>query len=383
MMAIFAGVLLLAGGAVAAVTFVDWDFAGGENGSESGDRPPGAVDVDGGTVLLVGTRTERGDPQAAWATLLSFDPGSGEAGVVYVPVHTAVEVPGRGLRTLADAYASGGISLFMLSAEPLLDVRLDSRIVLSEKDARSLFQATGPLTMEVPVEVFEARRPVLPQGIQRLSPGGLVKLLYARGPDDDDLDVSSRHIAFWDAFFERYKKQPQTLEDAIRAAAPALEASDAGVAQHAQILEGMARLGRNEPAFAVLPVEPVSAGADELYSATPEQVSAFVTRTLGSVPRPVEEARVQVLNGNGVPGIGEDVAEELAAEGFRVVLTGNARRFDYRKTLIVTYDTTARGTQLAREAAEALGVGKVRVGGSGQGIVDLTIVVGKDFLREH
>jgi polyisoprenyl-teichoic acid--peptidoglycan teichoic acid transferase len=376
-------VAVAAAGAVAAVRFIDWDFGGNDGEASNDNGGGGVVNPGGGTILLVGTRTERGDPEVAWTTLLSFHPGAGEAGVVYVPVHTAVEVPGRGLRTLADSYTSGGISLLMLSAEPLLDVRLDSYVELSEGDAKRLFQVTGPLTMEVPLEVFEGNRPVLPQGIQRLTPGSLVKLLYARGPEDDDLDISSRHIAFWDAFFARYRKQPQALEDAVRRAAPALSESDARANQQAQIFEGMARLGRNEPAFAVLPVEPVSAGDAELYSLSPERVSEFVARTLGPVARPIEEARVQVLNGNGVPGIGEDVAEDLIAEGFRVVLTGNARRFDYKKTLIVTYDATTRGTQLARRAADALGVGKVRVAGSQQGIVDLTIVVGKDFLREH
>jgi hypothetical protein len=93
--------------------------------------------------------------------------------------------------------------------------------------------------------------------------------------------------------------------------------------------------------------------------------------------------RVQVLNGNGVPGIGEEVAELLQGEDFRVILSGNAQRLNYKETLIVTYDETTGGQATAERAQELLGVGKVQVSAQGQGIVDLTIVVGKDFVRAN
>jgi hypothetical protein len=98
------------------------------------------------------------------------------------------------------------------------------------------------------------------------------------------------------------------------------------------------------------------------------------------VRRPQEEIRVQVLNGNGVPGIGQKVAEKHIGHGFRVILSGNARRLNYQKTLIVTYDRSAEGQALAERARELLRVGEVQVSAQQQGIVDLTIVIGEDFL---
>jgi hypothetical protein len=96
-----------------------------------------------------------------------------------------------------------------------------------------------------------------------------------------------------------------------------------------------------------------------------------------------DDVRVQVLNGNGVPGIGEEVAARLQGEDFRVILSGNAQRLDYRKTLIVTYDESPQGQKQAERAQDLLGVGEVQVSAQGQGIVDLTIVVGKDFVRAN
>jgi polyisoprenyl-teichoic acid--peptidoglycan teichoic acid transferase len=90
--------------------------------------------------------------------------------------------------------------------------------------------------------------------------------------------------------------------------------------------------------------------------------------------------RVQILNGNGAPGIGEQVASELVGEGFRVVLSGNADRLDYAETLIVIYESTPEAQESAERVRDLLGVGEVQVSVQPQGIVDLTIVVGKDFI---
>ncbi len=69
--------------------------------------------------------------------------------------------------------------------------------------------------------------------------------------------------------------------------------------------------------------------------------------------------------------------------GFEVVLSGNARRLNYDKTLIITYDPSAEGLEIARRVRELLGVGEVQVSSQPQGIVNLTVLVGKDFLRRE
>jgi polyisoprenyl-teichoic acid--peptidoglycan teichoic acid transferase len=127
----------------------------------------------------------------------------------------------------------------------------------------------------------------------------------------------------------------------------------------------------------------VSVGGSELYEADAEEVEAFMEETLTSFDASGEVVEVQVLNGNGVPGIGQHVAEALAGKGFRVALGGNAQNFKHSETEIVTYDASPDGIAAAERARELLGVGRVLVSAQEQGIVsvDLTIVVGKDFLR--
>jgi LytR cell envelope-related transcriptional attenuator len=120
-----------------------------------------------------------------------------------------------------------------------------------------------------------------------------------------------------------------------------------------------------------LEAEEVASG---VLRATPEQVSGALVAAFGG---PAEEAvPVIVLNGNGVPGIGEAVAERLLPGGFRVAVSQNASDFDHPETLIVVGSPDDVG--LAERVRDLLGVGSVSVS-VGSGIAPVTVVIGKDF----
>jgi hypothetical protein len=89
--------------------------------------------------------------------------------------------------------------------------------------------------------------------------------------------------------------------------------------------------------------------------------------------------QLQVLNGNGMPGIGVAVAEVLQPAGYRVLLTGNADRFTYEVTRIVVYDEEPDTLAAAREIRDLLGAGQIERSATPQSVVDVTIVVGHDF----
>lgn len=91
-------------------------------------------------------------------------------------------------------------------------------------------------------------------------------------------------------------------------------------------------------------------------------------------PAPI---RVEVLNGNGEPGVGEAVGAQLIPAGFRVVLSENADTFDHQTTEIVAAGTD--NEPAAQTAKDALGVGKVIVSEIASGVADVTVTVGKDY----
>jgi len=114
--------------------------------------------------------------------------------------------------------------------------------------------------------------------------------------------------------------------------------------------------------------------ASGVFRADPEQVTDALVSAFGG---PAEEAvPVIVLNGNGVPGIGEAVAEKLLPGGFRVAVSQNASDFDHPETLIVV--GSPDDVALAERVRDLLGVGSVSVS-VGSGIAPVTVVIGKDF----
>jgi len=108
-------------------------------------------------------------------------------------------------------------------------------------------------------------------------------------------------------------------------------------------------------------------GSERRPRATPDQVSGALVAAFGG---PAEEAvPVIVLNGDGVPGIGEAVAERILPGGFRVAVSQNASEFDHPKTLIVIGSPDDVG--LAERVRDLLRVGSVSVSvGSGVAPVD-------------
>ena len=358
-----------------------------DNDPPGGEPAPAPTNGQGDSVistLIVGTRETGGS--ATWLTLIAYDTDKRSGAVVYIPAHSAVEVPGRGLQGVGDSLASGGMPLLLVSTENLLGIGLDRYIELSDRDARTLFEATGPISVDVPEEVRvsagkDRARLIFDAGLQRLDASFLVELLYTRGLDADDVELGSRHIALWDGLFKAFAEDPENLAAAVRAASGALVESDAEAGEHAQLLSALAALEPGSRTLTTLPVQQVSVGGSELYSVDSEAVAALMGDLLSGVTAPTQAIKVQVLNGNGVPGIGQDVAERLIGAGFRVVLTGNARRLNYQKTLVITYDSSPAGQALAERARKLIGVGEVQVSTQQQGIVDLTIVIGKDFLR--
>jgi hypothetical protein len=162
----------------------------------------------------------------------------------------------------------------------------------------------------------------------------------------------------------------QIVMEALLSADMAWSPTDVADADHPAAVIRM--LGAASGAQVVrLEAEEVTGG---VLRATPEQISGALVQAFGG---PAGEAvPVIVLNGNGVPGIGEAVAERLLPGGFRVAVSQNASDFDHPETLIVVGSSDDVG--LAGRVRDLLGVGSVSVS-VGSGIAPVTVVIGKDF----
>jgi hypothetical protein len=173
------------------------------------------------------------------------------------------------------------------------------------------------------------------------------------------------------------------LEEAVVKASAALSDSNSTAEDNADLLATIAGVEDSNMTLGIVPVRDVGAGGARMYELDASAAQHLVEGLTRSAATGEEDNRVQVLNGNGVPGIGQTVGQTLVDGGFRVTLSGNAPSLDYRVTRIVTYDSSPQGLEEAARVRDLLGLGEIQVSPQTQGIVDLTVVVGRDFVRAH
>jgi hypothetical protein len=127
-----------------------------------------------------------------------------------------------------------------------------------------------------------------------------------------------------------------------------------------------------------LPVKSISLGQEIYYEAEKAKVADVLKAWWGVYDTPeTRPLRIKILNGVGVPGIGGEAAKPLIKAGYRIIDTTNANTFDFKHTLIVMYRTD---TAHAEEIRKVLGVGRIVHGTMAQDVVDVIVVVGKDFV---
>lgn len=119
---------------------------------------------------------------------------------------------------------------------------------------------------------------------------------------------------------------------------------------------------------------PATEAATGVFRAEPDALRSTIVDVFGGPDRAV--VGVIVLNGSGVPGVGELVANRIVPDGFRIVVSDNASNFDHAETLVVV--GSADDVVLGERVRDLLGVGSVNVSVA-SGIAPVTVVVGQDF----
>jgi hypothetical protein len=301
---------------------------------------------------------------AASVTLLVANPTSGGGHVVLVPPATMTEVPSFGLDGVGKALGLGGPSLFQVTLENLLGVPLPPAVIVSDAQLTGFVQPAGPLNVDVPnrVEQTDAGGNVnllWDQGPSTLAPTDVPRYLSVKG-QGNDLSRLARHQTFWTAWLAKVAHDPS----AVNALPPDLS----------RVVRQLASGGVS---YQTLPVEAVDAGTggDEVYRLRQPDLDQLMGQLLpGMSP---SRTRVQILNGTGAIEAAPRVARKLVPAGARVVLSGNADSFAYAQTQIVFYDRSQQ--QAADRIRQALGTGRLVLSRQPLDVVDVTIVVGKDF----
>jgi len=305
--------------------------------------------------------------RASALTVLVPSAGGKGGTLLLVPPGTMAEVVSLGLEPVRQSLELGGPTRLQATVENLLGAPLGAVVVVDDAGLTNLLAPAGPLPVTLPERVERVnpngRVEVLYEaGANTLAPAGAGRFLSAKGREND-LARLARHQAVLEAWLARLGARPA----AIPTGSPELEAA-------------IGALAAGPVDTRLLPVEAFGTAGDggELYKVRADELSRLVAGVFpssagqGLTGRP----RLQVLNGTGALEVADKVRAKLGA-GYDVRLTGNAANFEYERTEIVFYDRDQEA--VADRLRQALGVGALVFSRRPLDVVDVTVIVGKDF----
>ena len=354
---------------VAVVGLVVTLVAGSGRGGDERPQVPAPSAAKAAVVQPVLLAQQDATGRATSLTVMAPAEGGRGGSLLLIPPGTMTEVVSLGLEPVARSLELGGPDRLRATVENLLGSGLATVAVVDDATLAAMLEPLGPLTVQVPERVEQVvgggRVEVLfEQGQATVQPSDAPRFLGAKGRSSD-LARLARHQAFWDAWLAALRQRP----DAAPAQPPALAAAFDALAA------GTVRTR-------VVPVEAfgTAAAEGELYKVREVELARLVSTVFPAAGRVAgARPRVQILNGTGAVGLADAVRNRIGA-AFDVRLTGNAGSFDRERTEIVFYD---RGEQaVAERVRTALGVGTLVFSRRPLDVVDVTIVVGKDFGTE-
>jgi hypothetical protein len=324
--------LLVLAAMVGALAAALWPHVAGRSRREpsrDGLSPPGEQ------VVAWIVRSDRPDGPTFVAVLAAG--GKEPPLALAIPAETITSVPGHDVVSVEQAADSGDAVLMATVVENLVGVHVQESLISPVEGVGRVVEPLGrirvdgrPMGPKAVVRYLD-RAPVgVPEGLFRWEVV-LAELLPIAEPED-------------------LEALPEPLRSVFRASA-------------------------GEPVEVIgLPVTDAGSG---VVVPDQEAVAELVAERFGGEASPEGRVRLVLLNGNGTPGIGAEVAEILVPEGFRVVESGNARTFDMPQTLIIA--SSEEDLAYARKAHLLLGTGRLLLGEHPTGLADVTVVIGEDF----
>ncbi len=355
-----------------------------EAGSSPGGAPP-AGEQSQQRLLLV-TTAEDGGP-ATSVTLLAGSAGDVRPSVLHLPTGTLVRAPGMGEEQLRTIHDRGGAALLSGAVSETLSLDIDEVAVVTEPAFADFLDRAGGVELDVAERLVtrdaEGGAEVLVDvGPQTLDGAALVDLWTHRS-HIDEVGAFRRRQQVLEAVFTA-AADDRVRDRLVADGAPQLRMD----AEAAWLRELFADMADAETSTAVrhdlLPVERTgSAGTDGRRSYRVDLTAAGdLVRSMFGAADDIDVdggARVQVLNGVGVPGVA-DLVEQRLGEDVEILYTGNATSFDFSETRVLVYEESGIVMEQARRMQDKLGVGTIQVSRQPQSIVDFTIVVGEDLV---
>ncbi|WP_336250811.1 LCP family protein [Stomatohabitans albus] len=334
------------------------------------------------TLLWVRTNLSTGKAEGLTLFGKSSDLGTQ---VLFIPTGVYSLIPGIGTDQLGNASQYGGAELMAAAVENLMGIHLDTVVSASSEDIAAWIQAGGGVQVDVPTTLTsrsgsDGTRKIIDSGDQFMTGPEVMGYLSLIQQGETEIDTFTRREVVWKALAKVLAKED--VAKTVLGDQPPHLTIDRDTALVRPILSSLAE---ERTTYSVLPVKPVGnrSGEETHYSPDWTAIRTMTERRwAGSLPEGSTGAArpIQILNGVGEPGVGQKVDARLAGLNLRVVVSENADTFSRQTTEVVVYADDAQTRKLGEEIVAKLGVGRLVKSTQPQSVVDVSIVVGADFL---
>lgn len=337
--------------------------------------------------------------------LVSFEPKTGEAGVLSIPRDTRVQIPGRsGFHRVNVAHALGGPQLAKRTVATLLNIPVDHYVILDYFAFERFVDVLGgvEVVIDEPMRYDDFAQGLhidLPAGRHVLN--GYEALHYVRYRDRRLGDVAriNENPERYDGrisrqldFVRRAAKKAVSLSSLLKLPGlvqelMAMIQTDITYDEALALAVALRNVQTENIETAVLPGTADTIGGASYWVHDEVRTRIVVNRLL----RGEQIVTLQVLNGTGVTGVAGATAEFLRELGYDVVRVANAPDgFNHERTQIIVHNDEASVDNLVRlidgelvyengaADAEAQDAARALRTGAG-GEADITVIVGQNF----
>lgn len=363
-----------------------WPFKSNKKPAPAAWLPEGKS---GACYLLAFTKQLNGTPVLTTLALASYDSKTGAGGIVYFPADLLINVPGLGMDQLENLVElnESRITMTLVAIQNLMGVEIDRYVLGSDRDIRSLLgQVSETWSIEVASKTEYKDSSLdesvnLAAGRRDVSPGVAASYLTYIEPGRE-IDLCKRQEAFARTFLRRSGGRYGTIPE-ITARSASLFDTDAADKEISGMWQTFATLG-GKLESGVLPVKEFKHENTVVHRVDQAALPAFVKKYVktGSTGLAAKRYKVEILNGNGVPGIGETVAARLDMRMFQVANSANADNFEHPDTVILVYENEPDTVHAAELVKNVLEVGRIEFRPRTQDISDITVIVGKDYAQK-
>lgn len=305
------------------------------------------------------------NPTVVEAVIIAYNPAKQDFRAIRLPANTMVELSGHGSVRLSQAYELAGREGFVRTVADLLGLLINYFFEFNEDKFTKTVDNVGGV--------------VLPAYMALGNSSDVLDFIYADGLSASERLERRRLLLSALAARVAESSWLQRLTT-LNSIAPLLT-TNMSWRKLLTTIEALRDVSFNEAAKILeLPGSEQIALEGTYWKADDKQLPGLVSwlgDDISSLPR--SGITVEVLNGSGIRGIAALVSSMLSAEGFTVVRSGNADRFDYPVSMVISRVSLVDGAREVAALIPGADMRKEEIPGSD---IMVTVIIGQNFPKE-